>query len=201
MKSKRLLVPAAIVALAAVAILGRLDAQEVGPSPAARTAVCSVNRVFLGYGRAADLTAQLETSRQEMAAESQTRKEAAEAMQNELGALKAGSAGYTAKLEQIDQALMEWKVWEEMAKMKLVRRHHALTKEMYNEILAAVRAVAAQQGYALVLTADEVDLTSQSTEQLLAKIAQRKVLYNDSSIDITDAVIQWLNDRYTTPSP
>jgi Skp family chaperone for outer membrane proteins len=60
-----------------------------------------------------------------------------------------------------------------------------------------IETVAKERRYDLVIHLDSVDLASQTTTELLNKIAQRKCLYAAKSIDITNVVLKRVNRRYS----
>jgi Skp family chaperone for outer membrane proteins len=81
---------------------------------------------------------------------------------------------------------------DELAKRETFR----YTKEVYQDVLDAVDKVAKERGYQLVLFKESANLTSRTYDELLEQIARRKVLYSDSSLEITDDVLKRLNRDY-----
>ena len=198
--------PIVIAAAAAVAlawILTPLSAQQAAPAaggadkPAgAGVGVCDVVVVFNEYQRAKDLTLRLNERRDALRAENEKRGKAIDVLRTELEGLKAGSKEYEQRLNEVQRLTIERTAWLQFQESLIMRDHQRLTREMYEQILRMIQTVAEQQGFLMVLQRDKESLDSQTTQELVQKIASRKVLYNHASVDITDGVLARLNDQY-----
>jgi Skp family chaperone for outer membrane proteins len=191
-----------IVAVVVTAgVFGRVTAQDSLPAsrPAAGTsltAVCNVSSILNNYTRVEDLKADMNKKMLDLKKEDDTRTQALDSLTSELGALAKGSKEYQTKRAEIDKQMLEHKVWAEMQQLSLQRQYQELTEEMYRSVLESVKAVALAKGFQLVIYQDEMDLASKNPDELRAKISQRKLLYNDPSLDITNAVLEHLNAQY-----
>jgi len=191
-------------AAAALAWIFPLSAQQ-GPAPIggaadkpanATVAVCDVVVVFNEYQRAKDLTLRLNERRDALRAENEKRGKAIDVLRTELEGLKAGSKEYEQRLNEVQRLTIERTAWLQFQESLIMRDHQRLTREMYEQILRMIQTVGEQQGFLVVIQRDKESLESQSTQELIQKIASRKVLYNHSSVDITDSVLARLNDQY-----
>ncbi len=204
MKVKRIALLAVLAVAVTVVFFSAVTAQVpptkplVGAAaPGGPIAVCNIAEVFVKYTRANDLTKMLELKRAELEVEDKKRQNAINVARAQLQeSLTPGSAPYEVKLLQVERMAIERQVWAKVEQSKLVRSHRKLTEEMYRAILAKIERIALERGFYMVLYRDELNLASNSTEQLLAKIAQRKVLYHRPKSDITAEVTRLLNEQY-----
>ena len=185
----------AVASVAVVSLTSPISFAQVGPGGGS-VVVCDVVTVFNDYDRAKDLT---ETFRQRSEAITQERDKRAariQAMQEELQGLQAGSPDFETLLQNIQREAIEAEAWQQYKMTLAARDHHRLTTEMYDEILAMVQAVAEQQGHSLVLFREGRSTQTESIQQLLAQVENRKVLYSSPRIDITQSVLAQLNQQY-----
>ncbi len=186
---------AAVVALAI--LLGNSFAASTaitaGPS---KVALCDVVHVFNNYVRASDLTDRLNEKRKALQLEGESKLRAVEQMQMELEGLVQGSQQFEARLADVQKLEIERQAWGQIKEASILREHHRLTKEMYNQILAKVSQVAKARNVDLVMYQVRGELLGANTQQLLQEIAQRRILYASEGMDLTDIVLTSLNDDY-----
>jgi len=197
MKRNRIIFVAIVSLLASAAWLTSVTAQVAPPvvarppiTPMARVGVCHLADVFTNCQRTKYEKAGLEQRRAALAAEEKRRRDALKALDVSLGVLKKGSPEYEKKLAEAERAAVELQVWGKTQENVLRRQYDRVMADIYDTILKAIRRIALQRGCQLVLYRDDVDLTSGNTELLLAKIAQRKVLYHDARLDMTSDVLR-----------
>ena len=196
-KNVMILVSAA-AAVGLALLLNPLWAQPAAPAkPAgAQVAVCDVVVVFNEYQRAKDLTVRLNDRRDALKAENDKRGKAIDVLRTELEGLLEGSKDYEQRLNEVQRLTIERAAWLQFQEALIMRDHQRLTREMYEQILRMIQDVARREGFTLVLQRDKESMKSQNTQELIQKIAARKVLYSDDSIDLTDSVLAALNDQY-----
>lgn len=178
--------------------LSHLRAQTAGPATAAeaRVAVCDIQEVFNEYVRAKDLATQLRDKRQAMVGEDEQRGQAIDALQVELDGLKPGSAEHETRRAEADRLRIDRAAAMQYNEMALRREHCQLTIEMYAEVNKALAAVAQEKGFNLVLYRDGNLVETDQPLDLMAQVANRKLLYSDDSLDITADVLARLNESY-----
>ena len=64
------------------------------------------------------------------------------------------------------------------------------------DVETACKEYGKKNAYTLILKEDDLDLEKSAMAELKFKVALRKVLYADPSIDITDAMIKLVNQNY-----
>ncbi|MHC4294541.1 MAG: OmpH/Skp family outer membrane protein [Planctomycetota bacterium] len=185
----------------AVLFSAKLARSAPGMGTPTRVGVCDVVQVLQNYDRAKDLTAKLNEKRETLEAENKTRVKVLEATELELEALLAGSEEYERRFSELQRQVIEHKTWAQFEEGQMRRKHHRLTKEMYEDILKMVSEVAQQNGYHIVLYHINQELQSEDTTQLLQQIERQKVLYADNSVNLTDTVLLRLNETYRMRVP
>lgn len=199
MKSKRLYLVVIAALLGGALLLGRSFAQEhvaATVTRPSRVAVCDVVQVFNNYTRAKDLSAQLNESRDKVEAEGQKRQQAIQSMQLELEGLKEGSKEYEGRFNEIQRQTIEQNAWLQYQEALVMREHHRLTREMYDEIIQRITQLAKEKSIDIVLYRMRQEFRSENTRQLLQQIENRRVLYAADSTDLTDEVLAGLNEAY-----
>ncbi len=164
--------------------------------PRGTVAVCDVVTVFNDYQQAKDLSAEFQERAKKLAAQDELKLQAVQEVGKVLNALKPGSKSYEEQLQKWEKLSLERTMWRGVRDQVNLREHRRLTEEMYTEILAMIETVAKERRFDLVIHRENVELASQTTTELLNKIAQRKCLYAAKSIDITDVVLKRVNHRY-----
>ncbi len=189
----------ALAAVVALAILlgnsfAASTASTAGPT---RVALCDVVHVFNNYARADDLTNRLNEKRKALQLEGTSKLRAVEQMQMELEGLVEGSPQFESRLADVQKLEIERQAWGQIKEAAILREHHRLTKEMYNQILAKVAQVAKARNIDLVMYQVRGELLGANTQQLLQEIAQRRILFASEGMDLTDIVLTSLNDDYS----
>ena len=196
MKSPWIALTAVMTVLAGIAFLNRSGAQTAPAAQPTVVAVCDVVRVFNHYERASSLSTELEQRRQTLQAENQQRVQAMDNLRAELQNLQEGSEAYNSRTEELWKMSLEQEGWENTQKGMLGHWHHQTTQNMYDDIIAMIGAVAGESGIDIVLFEQKEEVPTENTTELVAQIARRKVLYNTPRVDITDQVLDRLNEAW-----
>ena len=199
-RSTRAIWMAALVVAGAIVLYGMVGTEAQNTSPlGGLTGVIDVVRVFNEYQKSDHLTERLGAEKAELDVEQKAKREAIEYLVVERDSFKRDSEEYRAKNEEMVEQTIGLKAWAEFHEKRLLHEHKALTAVLYEEIEAAVREVARQQGFSLVLYLDgglippPKSLRDFNVLQLRELIRQRKVIYHDPGVDLTNAVLEKLN--------
>jgi len=171
-------------------------AAPVTAATAGTAAVCDVVEVFNNYQRAKDLTAKLNDRREEIKAENKKRAESIDAIKMVLEGLKVGSKEYEDRFNEMQKLTIDRQSWLQFQEQMILREHQRLTREMYEQVLQTIAAIARERGFKVVLQRDKESLETRDTAELIQKIAMRKVLFSDESVDLTETVLTRLNQSY-----
>lgn len=196
-----LLLCLAVLAGAGLLCLSRTDAQVAPSTGPSKVAVCNIVDVFKEYQRAQDETETLNKKRDAFAAERDKRQKKLEALQVELDGFKPGSEAHEDALQRMQKQMLEFRVWEQFQQNLILRNHRRLTEEMYGQIKDAIEQVAKQRGIDVVVQLEAGELQARNVEELIAQIDRRKVLYHNPGIDITEIVLQKVNEAYRINQP
>lgn len=190
-----------LIAMTALLAGGLVVATQATSSLLARptaVAVVNIEDVVASLTEKQQLDAEMKTKRDSLAAEQQTRQKQIEKLEFDLNALRVGTPAYEAKQEQLQRAVLELQVWIRFEQQKVGRELGLQTERLYKKILTACQNVGKDNGYDLVLFEEsEVDINNTENPQQLQMLIQlRKVLYANPQIDLTDQIIQRMNNEY-----
>ncbi len=188
--------------VAAALLLGGLVlndslAQPRASKPSARRiAVCNVFTIYQNYQKAKDNLNKLNQQKKTIQAEVQTRMKKAQEIADTLksGLIKKGSKAYEQQVQEMMRIQLETQAWEKLQTQLAMRRHQTMTREMDDEIMAAVSKVAGEYGVDVVMTPDAT--ADEEEADVLQRIGRRTILYWSDRVDMTDAVLKRLNDTY-----
>lgn len=143
-----------------------------------------------------DLTEELKKIQERLEAENNQRRQKLDAMQAALDALNPEDPAAKDKQREFLQAQIDYKNWLDINDATLKREVGVWTVQLYKELLKATQVIAAQGGYELVLYRDEFEAPSMDPEQIRAVMRDRKVIYANNAIDITQTVQDKMNADY-----
>jgi len=166
-------------------------------APATAVAAVDFNRVLQECEQQATLLAENSKKSLELNSENNARTEELQRLQVEMDPLQPGSEAWQAKAKVVQQKRLELEVWGKMAQQDNQLTRARQLAELYTAINDAAAAVAAEQGYDLVVMSEALpDLMSVNVQRLEAIMQTRKVIYTGPNADITNAVLQRVNTAY-----
>jgi Skp family chaperone for outer membrane proteins len=197
--SKTALVAAAVVAVG-FAVWTELRGQPAAPAaplnPQGPIAVLDAEEIMLNYQRATDLRRELETRRLALVAEDNKRKDQIVAIEASLSQLMPDSADFDKQVNEMRRLSIDRAAALQFETSLLEAKHHRLLSVLYEDITKMAGIVANQMGYRVVLDWNHQMPRTKNSEELTAVMRDRKVLYADNSVDITEAVLKRLNDAH-----
>jgi Skp family chaperone for outer membrane proteins len=184
------------VALSAAVLSHSLAQPAAKPATPTKVAVCDVVKIFNNYQRAKDLTTEVSERRKVIQSENDARGKKIDDKQKEMKALKKNSKEYESRFKELQLIILEREAWLKYQETLAVREHYRLTVEMCEEIQKMIATLAKERSIQIVLFRDAEKITSQNAAELLRQIGMRKVLYSDSSVDMTEDALWRLNEAY-----
>jgi len=180
----------------------RLSGQDVGAvrHEGACVGVCNIARVFDEAREAKDLAARLNAQHEAFMAADGKRDQAIKALEAQVRQLKPGTGEYETRMAQVYRLKVERQGKLQIQDNHIKRQSYLSTQRVYDEILAAVKQVAAERSCRLVVQSEGPEVAARDTKDLLRAMERRTVLYSQSSIDLTQAVIDRLNAGYKAAS-
>jgi Skp family chaperone for outer membrane proteins len=190
-----------LLTLAAVVLLGgylTATAQDQGAAGPTRVATVDLQAVFAGLSAQQQHQAQLQQRRTELQQQQTQRQQTIEGLQADLDLLQPGTDAYTAKEDELAAAAIELQTWLQFEQRRILRQEQVHVVGLYRSSMQAISDVAQANGYALVMfdSADPDFNQIQAAEQLRELIQNRKVLYHSPQIDITQQIIQRMNNQF-----
>lgn len=186
----------AVVAVAVLALTESIQAQGARPAAGARIACVNVGLVFDEYQRRKDLNDEMSQVQEQLKAEELQRRQKIDALQAEIDKLDPEDPTYVARQREMLALQIDYKNWGELRRADLTRETAVWMVKIYREILKAVQGVAERDGYDLVLYRGEFEPGGADLEMVTDRIRDHKVLYAHPSIEITQIVLDALNEAY-----
>lgn len=119
------------------------------------------------------------------------------ALQAELrsGTYKEGSPEFTQKEKELTQGATEFESFRKIAQREISRKESKIYQQTYLEISDFVEKYATHFKYTLILRFNRDEPTSADPQKMLQSL-NRTVVYSRPSEDITDDVIDFMNQSY-----
>ena len=124
-------------------------------------------------------------------------------IQEDLRIMDKNSPNYRATVEDFERKALQLQVELKFREQNIEREKAIKLEALYRKILAGIESVAQVEGYDLVISKDRTpSLRGANQQQIVFIIDQRKNLYSNSSLDITQRVEQKLNNDFkNNPTP
>jgi len=142
------------------------------------------------------LAEKFQKRQEEYIAEKKKRMEAANTSQKAIAGLKAGSPAHTAELKKLRRQIIEIKVWGELEEQSMQADHLRQMEMVVTKVKDGIAAVAKQRGIDIVIQKAASVEANRSQQEWMTNVLMDKVLYNSPQQDITEAVLQHLNENY-----
>lgn len=165
----------------------------------AKVAVLDPNVVFSKLEERVALQSQFDERRKAAVAEGQNMAQELQALsQRRNSTLKAGTDQYKEETDNLMRKNVDLRVFGEMTQIREEREKKEMIKVLYDKIAAEVQLVAEEKSLDLVLTrvVPQVDMDAVTADQFGALLSAQNVLFVRPELDITQEVIQRINDKY-----
>lgn len=172
---------------------------------AQKIAVCNPGKVFESLDEKTSVQDEMNNLNQKIQTEANNRKNEITDLQNTIKGLLPTSAVFKDKQSLLQQKAIEFDVWAKMQQANLANIEKNHIREIYDKITEAVKAIATDKKYDLVVSEMSPklpdDLSNVTAAQLGAVLAQNSILFKTDAVDITSAVIAKLNGDFKKPKP
>ena len=172
------------------------SAAEKSPPQPARVAVVDIVKVFNDYNRTKQINERLNKEQLDLQNQRKQKLDRVEALKSQLDSLHPDSKDYYQRQKELLEISIDLKNFTEIKAEEVKREFRVLTEDIYSEMLKTIETVAKEEGYDIVLYLDLTDIHGDTFPDLLEKIRERKVLYSSKNIDITQNVLDSLNQAY-----
>lgn len=187
-------IPAALTGLvvlfAALIASPTVSAQQV--------AVVDLEFVITQLEEQAEFSRQIQIRGQEFQNERTQRQEQLKALSDELGLLQSGTEAYEKKAEEILRGTLEFDTWVKFTQRVVQRDQKLHIARMYDKTIEAASKIAEAQGFTILLykATPQDNIEELKAEELAALIRTRKVLWASAQVDVTNRVIQQMNNEF-----
>lgn len=142
------------------------------------------------------INAGLTKKRQSQDQEAEKLKEEIAAKTKQLDAYHPDSPDWVKGTEELIRIQTKAEVWAKMEKMRTENQKKHWVEKNYADVTKAIAEVAKKRGLVLVLTKEEIETNTEDSSRLFAQIINRKVVYSDKRLEITEDVLKRLNEDF-----
>ncbi len=170
------------------------------PAAPVKIGLVDMARVFKEYNKFEDMRASLKAEMEVALAEAKRIAAEAEKVKEELKLLKAGSAEYIKRESDLAQLSSDFETKRKLANVQYQRKEAEIFQDIYVDSVGVIKLYAEHFKFSMVMrfNSAELDKTNPSS---LANGLNKLVIYHRPQDDITDAVIDYLNRKYTPVNP
>ena len=161
-----------------------------------KVGVVDINEIFDKYDKRIDLDQQLKDTEAEFKKEIESKKKIMIDLNEETQLLDLGSESRNANIEILEKKNVELEGYAKFAENQLTKKYKNAFEVIYEEIIEEVNSFGKEGNYSVIIKKEKPNLQSNQLSDLQFKIGIRTVLYNSSSIDITQAVTERMNANY-----
>ena len=191
-----------VLSLAALVVTaGLVGAAASMQAQPTSVAVVNVQEVFNNLKEKTNLEAQMQSRTEKLQQEEQQRRKTIQQLRQDMDVLAPGSDAYKQKEQQLQQKVIDLQVWTKFKQQQLSVERGLQVEGLYRRTLTSVKKIANEAGYDMVLFDEQSpEFNYDNPKQLLTLIQMRKVLYASDEVNITDQVIQRMNNEYEAGS-
>ena len=190
-----------ILAMAVMITAGTVQAQDGAPSAGHRIGLIDMAHVFQNYKKFEALRSELQTEIEQNDAEAKQMVERLQKMQEEIKKFDSGGAQY----EQAEKSILNEKGkfdgFVGAAKRRLARRESEMFKVVYTDVTAAVKLYAEYAKFDHVMRFNRKGMDDTTSPQEAVQTMNKTFIYWNADNDITDKVLNYLNQQYAKANP
>jgi Skp family chaperone for outer membrane proteins len=185
----------ALVALLAAAPL--LRAADPPPAPRApRIAYVDIVRILGKYDRAGEFETLFKEQRQQAMRRNQTFVDEVDRIKADIDKLPMGTPERLALQKRHQDLLKEGGEYAQARMQELDAMVAANLRAVHDDMTAAVKAIALQEGFDLVLQEQHREMDGKTRAEVFSQVTGRVVLYAKDGYDLTDSVLARMNAAY-----
>lgn len=174
-------------------------AAPAAPAPV-KIGLVDMARVFKEYNKFEDMRASLKAEMEVALAEAKKIAAEAEKVKEELKLLKPGSAEYIKRESDLAQLSSDFETKRKLANVQYQRKEAEIFQDIYIDSVGVIKLYAEHFKFSMVMRFNSAEL-DKTNPTSLANGLNKLVIYHRPQDDITDAVIDYLNRKYTPVNP
>ena len=157
-------------------------------------------RVFKEYNKFSDMRASLQGEMEAALADAKKIAGDAEKVKEELKLLKPGSAEYIKRESDLAQLSSDFETKRKIANLNYQRKEAEIFQDIYVDAVGVIKLYAEHFKFSMVMRFNSADLDKSNPTSVVNGL-NKLVIYHRPQDDITDAVIDYLNRKYTPTNP
>lgn len=162
-----------------------------------RIGVVNLNQVFENYKKRTEMEESFKDLKTREEEQLMDKQDSLTGLREEMQLLERGSAARKELEAELEKKLLYLQLEEEVARKNLGEKEKEYYEELYQDISSAIDTIGKEQGFDLILKKETIEAKSADLLELRLKIGIGTVLYYSEALDITDIVVQYLNERYS----
>ena len=193
-----------ILSMLAVAVMitaGTVQAQDDAPSAGHRIGLIDMAHVFQNYKKFEGMRTSLQAEIEQNDAEAKQMVERLQQMQQEIKSFDSGGAKYEQAEKLILDQKGEFDAFRASAQRRLARREAEMFKVVYTDVTAAVKLYAEWAKFDHVMRFNRKGMDDTTTPQEAVQTMNKTFIYWNADNDITDKVLNYLNQQYAKANP
>ena len=161
-----------------------------------KVGVVDINEIFDKYSKRTDLDQELKDIEAGFKKEIEDKKKVMIDLNEETQLLDLGSESRNTNIAILEKKNVELEGYAKYAESQLTKKYKNAFEVIYEEIIDEVNSFGKEENYSVIIKKEKPNLQSNQLSDLQFKIGIRTVLYNSSSIDITQVITDRINARY-----
>ena len=194
MKKHHLLLILSLGAVIGLVSWASVRAQANSGAQATVIAVLEVGRVFNTCKEKTDIDANARSAQEKADVDKAEREESIKQLQFDMELINPDSPQSKKKRQEIERKVVEYQVEIQYRRQQIVREQMRRYELLYKKLRDTCSEVAQANGFDLVLFKETEKLNYKAPQDLVNQIGGRKVLWAAERLNITDQVIQKLNN-------
>lgn len=198
MKKIRLWMTACVATAGLLVAVNTASAQQTQPAASAAHQVGLIDMayIFKNYEKFKAETQGLQSAAEQAEAQAQSMVAEMKNIQGQMQGLTPGSADYNGKEAKLIELQTKLQTFQQVERRDIVRKQAEVYKKIYVEVQQAVSIYAKHYEYTLIMRFNREDLEAAGDPQKIIQGMNRQVVWHRPQDDLTDPILQYLNDRY-----
>lgn len=153
-----------------------------------------LERVFNEISAKSQAEVQLEEMRQQFEKKKDELRGQVEFLRDDLELMVPGTDTYEKAERKLREATIDYSAYVEFSKARLERERSTARKTIFQQILRSAESFAKVRGISYLLSDDSIRAVEEGTElQVVQQMAFRRMIFADSSFDVSGDLIEWIN--------
>jgi len=193
-KSMQWAIGSLAVALIATAVALGQNAMQAEPTA---VAVVNVQKVFNSLDEKGAIESQLKQRAKKLQKQEKQRQQKIQQMKSDLDMLKPGTQQYKQRQGKLERQVVDFEAWQKFRQQKMQQFRGVQMQNLYRKVAKVAGNVAQDNGYDIVLYDEgSPNFNFQNMKQVSQMIQMRKVLWSKDELNISDQVIQRMNNNF-----